>query len=65
VAKARAMAACRACPVLQQCRAWVLDPTQWEGLDPCPAHVVAAMTPGMRDAERWRPRPRSLVVACG
>lgn len=48
VSPARVRAAkviCRRCPVLDACRAWVLsvDP------DPCPWHVVAAMTP----KERW------------
>jgi hypothetical protein len=60
---AAAVEACQACPVLQHCRAWVLDPATWQGVDPCPWHVVAAMTPAERDAARWR--PRSLAVAHG
>lgn len=43
-----AIAACEVCPVLKQCRIWVLA----HDLDPCPWHVVAAMTPPERNNQR-------------
>ena len=45
---ARMIDACNACPVLTECRTWVLAHT----IDPCPWHVVAAMTPRQRNNAR-------------
>ena len=39
---------CAACPVLEQCRTWVLG----HQADPCPAHVVAGMTKFERHDQR-------------
>lgn len=41
---------CFRCPVLDECRSWVLEHRN----DPCPAHVVAAMTRRERSSERRR-----------
>lgn len=51
-----AQVACLACPVYTQCRTWVLS----QDPDPCPWHVVAAMTPGDR-VYAYRP-PRRAVA---
>lgn len=45
-----AVATCSACPVLEQCRRWVL----LHRVDPCPVHIVAGMTPTERNSERRR-----------
>lgn len=47
---AAAIRACETCPVLEQCRAWIFA----HDIDPCTHHVVAAMTPKERNAERRR-----------
>lgn len=43
-----AIAKCSTCPVLEQCRQWVMSHRD----DPCKWHVVAAMTPQERNAQR-------------
>jgi hypothetical protein len=53
-----AVARCHDCPVLADCRRWVLSHDQ----DPCPYHVVAGMTISERRAEARR-RARLEVVA--
>lgn len=45
-----AIKGCEACPVLEQCTAWIFA----HDIDPCSHHVVAAMTPKERNAERRR-----------
>jgi WhiB family redox-sensing transcriptional regulator len=54
----RAIAICHTCPVLEQCRNWVLA----HQLDPCPVHVVAGMTPKERNAHR---RSQGIAVPGG
>lgn len=53
---AAAKAICAQCPVIDQCRAWVLG----EDMDPCPWGVVAGMIPQERNANR---RERGVNVA--
>lgn len=43
-----ARALCRTCPVLDECRKWILAHQQ----DPCPHHIVAGMTRSERAAHR-------------
>lgn len=43
-----ARALCNGCPVLEQCRHWIIA----HRIDPCPVHVVAAMTPKERNTAR-------------
>lgn len=46
---------CAICPVLEQCRAWVMS----EPDDPCPFHVVAGMVP----VERGRIRKQARIAS--
>jgi hypothetical protein len=41
---------CATCPVLDDCRNWILNHT----IDPCPAHVVAGLTKRERTNEKHR-----------
>lgn len=53
-----ARAICRTCPVLNECRQWVLAHQQ----DPCPHHIVAGMTRTERMTQR-RKRNRDAGAA--